>query len=50
MVEAVPNGRGPGVLYWDPTWTVVTGNGWEKQSLFDCDDKLLPAAHWFNHC
>ncbi|MFE9399197.1 glycosyl hydrolase 53 family protein [Streptomyces flavidovirens] len=60
VVEAVPGGRGLGVIYWDPTWTAVTGNGWdpadpssgngwENQALFDYDNRLLPAANWFSH-
>ncbi|MDK1471915.1 arabinogalactan endo-1,4-beta-galactosidase [Streptomyces sp. 549] len=60
VVEAVPNGRGLGVVYWEPTWTAVTGNGWdptdpssgngwENQALFDYDNRLLPAAKWFSH-
>ncbi|MET9674455.1 glycosyl hydrolase 53 family protein [Streptomyces sp. NPDC006482] len=60
VVEAVPNGRGLGVVYWEPAWTAVTGNGWdptdsssgngwENQALFDYDSKLLPAAGWLAH-
>ncbi|WP_175407519.1 glycosyl hydrolase 53 family protein [Streptomyces sp. TRM64462] len=60
VVEAVPNGRGLGVVYWEPTWTAVagngwdpadpsSGNGWENQALFDYGDRLLPAANWFRH-
>ncbi|NBM19965.1 arabinogalactan endo-1,4-beta-galactosidase [Streptomyces sp. GC420] len=60
VVEAVPNGRGLGVFYWEPTWTAVagngwdpadpsSGNGWENQALFGYDDRLLPAADWFAH-
>ncbi|MCT4351996.1 arabinogalactan endo-1,4-beta-galactosidase [Streptomyces sp. Je 1-79] len=60
VVEAVPNGRGLGVVYWEPTWTAVTGNGWdpadpssgngwENQALFDYDSRLLPAASWLAH-
>ncbi|MET9429028.1 arabinogalactan endo-1,4-beta-galactosidase [Streptomyces sp. NPDC003036] len=60
VVEAVPNGRGLGVVYWDPTWTAVQGNGWdpadpasgnawENQALFDYGDRLLPAAAWLKH-
>jgi arabinogalactan endo-1,4-beta-galactosidase len=52
-VKAVPNGRGLGVFYWEPTWTAVTGNGWdptnpssgngwENQALFDYSDRALP--------
>ncbi|MEU2116416.1 arabinogalactan endo-1,4-beta-galactosidase [Streptomyces sp. NPDC016459] len=58
VVEAVPNGRGLGVVYWEPAWTAVTGNGWdpadpssgngwENQALFDYDSRLLPAAGRF---
>jgi arabinogalactan endo-1,4-beta-galactosidase len=53
-VRAVPNGRGLGVVYWEPTWTAVSGNGWdpanpssgngwENQALFDYSDRALPA-------
>jgi arabinogalactan endo-1,4-beta-galactosidase len=53
-VRAVPNGRGLGVFYWEPTWTAVagngwdptnpsSGNGWENQALFDYSDRALPA-------
>jgi arabinogalactan endo-1,4-beta-galactosidase len=60
IVEAVPNGRGLGVFYWEATWTAVTGNGWdpadsasgngwENQALFGYDDKALPAMSWFSH-
>ncbi|SEB92317.1 arabinogalactan endo-1,4-beta-galactosidase [Streptomyces sp. TLI_105] len=60
VVEAVPNGRGLGVVYWEPTWTAVagngwdpadptSGNGWENQALFDYDSRLLPAASVLAH-
>ncbi|MEV4944933.1 arabinogalactan endo-1,4-beta-galactosidase [Streptomyces sp. NPDC053755] len=60
VVEAVPNGRGLGVVYWEPTWTAVpgngwdpadpaSGNGWENQALFGYDGRLLPAAGWLGH-
>jgi arabinogalactan endo-1,4-beta-galactosidase len=60
VVEAVPNGLGLGVFYWEPTWTAVTGNGWdpadpssgdawENQALFDYGDRALPAMRWFGH-
>ncbi|AIR96696.1 arabinogalactan endo-beta-1,4-galactanase [Streptomyces glaucescens] len=60
IVEAVPNGRGLGVFYWEATWTAVTGNGWdptdpssgngwENQALFGYDDRALPAMAWFGH-
>ncbi|MFJ2294631.1 arabinogalactan endo-beta-1,4-galactanase [Streptomyces sp. NPDC087894] len=60
VVEAVPNGRGLGAVYWEPAWTAVTGSGWdpadpasgnawENQAVFDHDGRLLPAAGWFSH-
>ncbi|WP_031025638.1 glycosyl hydrolase 53 family protein [Streptomyces sp. NRRL WC-3725] len=60
IVEAVPNGRGLGVFYWEATWTAVTGNGWdpadatsgngwENQALFGYDDKALSSMTWFGH-
>ncbi|MEU2061215.1 glycosyl hydrolase 53 family protein [Streptomyces sp. NPDC013455] len=60
IVEAVPNGRGLGVFYWEATWTAVTGNGWdpadpgsgngwENQALFGYDDKALSSMTWFSH-
>ncbi|MFF9283363.1 glycosyl hydrolase 53 family protein [Streptomyces griseosporeus] len=60
IVEAVPNGRGLGVFYWEATWTAVSGNGWdpadatsgngwENQALFGYDDRALPAMAWFSH-
>ncbi|WP_416984818.1 glycoside hydrolase family 53 protein [Streptomyces sp. T028] len=60
IVEAVPNGRGLGVFYWEATWTAVTGNGWdptdatsgngwENQALFGYDDKALSSMAWFSH-
>ncbi|MDT9683504.1 arabinogalactan endo-1,4-beta-galactosidase [Streptomyces sp. TRM76323] len=60
VVEAVPNGRGLGVVYWEPTWTAVqgngwdpadpsSGNGWENQALFGYDDRPLPAMAWLGH-
>lgn len=58
IVRAVPNGRGLGVFYWDPTWTGVVGNGWsprdptsgnawENQALFGFDDRPLAAMSEF---
>lgn len=54
VVKNVPNGRGMGIFYWEPTWTAVTGsgwdptdpssgNGWENQALFDYNSRALPA-------
>ncbi|MFG2822072.1 arabinogalactan endo-beta-1,4-galactanase [Kitasatospora sp. NPDC048365] len=60
VVEAVPNGKGLGVFYWEPTWTAVAGNGWdptdatsadawENQALFDYTNKPTSAMAWLNH-
>ncbi|MEU3527707.1 arabinogalactan endo-1,4-beta-galactosidase [Streptomyces sp. NPDC038707] len=60
IVEAVPNGRGLGVFYWEATWTAVpgngwdpadagSGNGWENQALFGYDDRALSSMTWFSH-
>jgi hypothetical protein len=43
VVQAVPNGPGLGAFYWEPTWTVVPGNGWENQALWNYPDTALPA-------
>ncbi len=58
VVAAVPDGRGLGVFYWEPTWTAVagggwdpadptSGNAWENQALFDYDGRALPALKVF---
>jgi arabinogalactan endo-1,4-beta-galactosidase len=60
IVEAVPNGRGLGVFYWEATWTAVSGNGWDptdpssgnawdNQALFGYDDRALTSMSWFRH-
>jgi arabinogalactan endo-1,4-beta-galactosidase len=52
IVNAVPNNRGAGIVYWEGTWTPVPGNGWdnfnastgnnwENQALFDFTGKAL---------
>jgi arabinogalactan endo-1,4-beta-galactosidase len=51
-VQAVPNGLGLGAFHWEPTWTVVKGNGWDhqpvlrrrlgNQALRDYSDTALP--------
>jgi arabinogalactan endo-1,4-beta-galactosidase len=59
VVRSVPNGRGLGVFYWEPTWTAVPGNGWdptnpssgdgwENQALFDYSSRALPAMSVFS--
>ena len=56
VVQAVPNGLGWGAFYWEPTWTVVSGNGWdptnassgdgwENQAMFDFSDKAMTVVN-----
>ncbi|HZM78376.1 MAG TPA: arabinogalactan endo-1,4-beta-galactosidase [Candidatus Limnocylindrales bacterium] len=56
-VAAIPGALG--VFYWEPTWTAVTGGGWdpadpasgdawENQALFDYNNKALPALEVFS--
>lgn len=58
ILNAVPNGRGAGLFYWEGTWTPVTGNGWdntnpasgnswENQALFDFTGKALTSMSLF---
>jgi arabinogalactan endo-1,4-beta-galactosidase len=58
VVQAVPGGRGLGAFYWEPTWTVVKGNGWdpanpssgdgwENQAMWNYSDVALPAISDF---
>jgi Glycosyl hydrolase family 53 len=58
IVNAVPNGRGAGIFYWEGTWTPVAGNGWdntnpasgnswENQALFDFTGKALGSMSVF---
>jgi len=58
VVQAVPNGLGLGAFYWEPTWTVVSGNGWdptnsssqdawENQAMFNYSDDALSAINDF---
>ena len=58
VVQAVPNGLGLGAFYWEPTWTAVSGNGWdptnsasgdgwENQAAFNFSDVALPVVAQF---
>ncbi|MBO3749106.1 arabinogalactan endo-1,4-beta-galactosidase [Streptosporangiaceae bacterium NEAU-GS5] len=57
VVQAV---GGLGVYYWEPTWTAVTGNGWdptnpssanewENQALFDFSNRATDGLAAYNH-
>ena len=45
VVEAVPEGRGRGVIWWSPGWLSCEGAGssWENLTLFDFTGNALPA-------
>lgn len=58
VLRNVPNGRGLGFFYWEPTWTAVTGagwdptnpnsgDGWENQALFDYSSRALSSISIF---
>jgi len=58
VVQAARLGGALGFYYWEPTWTVVKGNGWdptnpdsgcqwENQALFDFTGRALPAIAEF---
>lgn len=54
-VSQVPNGKGLGIFYWEPTWIPVEGaawktgegDGWENQALFDYKGNALPSLDVF---
>jgi arabinogalactan endo-1,4-beta-galactosidase len=57
-IRNVPNGRGLGAFWWEPTWTAVTGNGWdptnsasgdswENMTMFNFSSVALPAMSEF---
>lgn len=58
VARAVPDGRGAGVVYWEPAWLATpgngwdnrdprSGNGWENMALFDFGGRALPALEAF---
>ncbi|PRY67659.1 LPXTG-motif cell wall-anchored protein [Glaciihabitans tibetensis] len=58
VVASAAGGRGLGVVYWEPAWTSVEGNGWdpadpasgnawENQALFDFEGVALPGMSTF---
>lgn len=49
LVQAVPDGRGAGVVYWAPDWITTPGLGssWENLALFDFAGEALPALDAF---
>ncbi|GII77155.1 hypothetical protein Sru01_21370 [Sphaerisporangium rufum] len=60
VLSTVQAAGGLGAFYWEPTWTAVTGNGWdpanpasgngwENQALFDFADRATPALAEFAH-
>lgn len=60
VLSTVQAAGGLGAVYWEPTWTAVTGNGWdpvnpssgngwENQALFDFNNKATSAITEFAH-
>ncbi len=55
VISEVPNNRGKGFFYWEPTWTGIKGagwktgegNGWDNQAMFDKNGKALPSIKAF---
>lgn len=47
IVENASNGRGRGIVYWEPTHIPAPGFGspWENVALFDFEGNLLPSAN-----
>lgn len=45
-VHRTPNGLGCGVIYWEPEWIPVHGQGWNwsPRTLFDDDGSALPGV------
>ncbi|MEK7198738.1 MAG: glycosyl hydrolase 53 family protein, partial [Bacteroidota bacterium] len=50
LVQAIINGGGKGVMYWEPEWISSsmkdrwgTGSSWENMALFDFQGNTLPA-------
>ena len=56
VVAEVPNNKGKGVFYWEPTWIGTKGagwqagegNGWDNQAMFDKNGKVLPSIKAFS--
>ncbi|GAA3804013.1 hypothetical protein GCM10022226_24770 [Sphaerisporangium flaviroseum] len=60
VMSTVQAAGGLGVVYWEPTWTAVTGNGWDpanpssgngwdNQALFDFNNRATPAIAEYSH-
>ncbi len=48
ILAAVPDGRGRGLIYWEPEWVVVPHGGtpWENLTLFDETGAALPGLRF----
>ncbi|QKS72981.1 glycosyl hydrolase 53 family protein [Paenalkalicoccus suaedae] len=55
VIQSVPNDRGRGFFYWEPTWIPSEnagwrdgeGNAWENQALFDFNGEALSSLAMF---
>jgi arabinogalactan endo-1,4-beta-galactosidase len=52
ILEHAPNGRGAGLMYWEPAWLPGislepdTGNPWDNLTLFGPEGSALPSLRW----
>ena len=48
-LQAVPEGRGKGLFWWEPAWIPVPGSGWAKQSGWEYVHEKGPGGNeWAN--
>ena len=55
LVQAVINGGGKGIMYWEPAWITSPmrdrwgqGSSWENNALFDWNGNVVPAMDYMN--
>lgn len=48
-IDAVPGGRGRGVVYWEPAWLPVDGTSWASEAGMRYGDDVAPGGNpWAN--
>ncbi|MFZ2990765.1 glycosyl hydrolase 53 family protein, partial [Ideonella sp.] len=54
VMNAVPQGKGLGLFWWEPAWLPLPGQGWRtgarrsaEQTLFDAQGQALPSLDAF---
>lgn len=49
VIEGVPDGKGRGFFWWEPTWIPVPGSGWAKRAGWEYVKELGPGGNeWAN--